>query len=38
MNGRHLLTVLVEEPAEDHRGSPDMLNRIVATTAVSPRT
>jgi hypothetical protein len=29
--------VLVES-AEDRRGSPDMLNRRVATTTVSPRT
>ena len=36
MNRRHLLSVLVDEPAEDHRASPDMLNRTVAAMTESP--
>lgn len=36
MNRCHLLSVLVDEPAGDHRASPDMLNRTVATMTESP--
>jgi len=28
MNRRYLLSVLVDEPDEDHRASPDTLNRL----------
>ena len=38
MNRCHLLSVLVDEPAEDHRASPDTLNRTVAAMTESPRT
>jgi len=37
MNSRYLLLVLVDEPIEDRRASPDMLNRTAATTPDSPR-
>jgi hypothetical protein len=36
MNRCHLLSVLVDEPAEDHRASPDMLNRTVAAMTEPP--
>jgi hypothetical protein len=36
MNRQSLLFVLVDEPAEDHRESPDTLNRTVAALTESP--
>jgi hypothetical protein len=36
MNRRYLLSVLVDEPDEDHRASPDTLNRTVAALTESP--